>query len=242
MTFKRNKKGRPTKSEEYQVLERRMHVAKLYCQCKTLLEISEEIGASVVSVSKDLKAIREFWLSHIAQSFDERMADILGRIDHVEAEAWLGWQRSCKDAEILKTTTEKGIRISPAKAKGKPPTSKLVPVKENLEKVVKGQAGDPRFLSVIMDCIDRRSKILKVTEDQPINQVYLNFNSLLPPREEVKPVDQIEHKIAQVLEGKSVEDIIEHQSPQQSSTSEMTEAKPLPNGLKEIPNGNGENH
>lgn len=217
-----NKKGRPAKSDQYKVLQLRMRIADSYCKGKTLIEIAKEEETCVSVISKHLKAIRLFWLSHIAQSFDERMSDTLMRIDKLETAAWEGWERSCKDAETVKLVTEKGIRVQPSRERGRAPTAKLVPIREALEKYTKGQAGDPRFLTVIGECIDRRSRILKVTEDQPINNVYLDFSSLLP-KESTKVVDVIEHKIAEV-----------------GNTSSQEQS--LPNGLKELEGGNGETH
>lgn len=197
----KGKRGRPSKGpghqEEFMILERRMRIARLYCQGKTLLEISQEVDISLPTVSKDLQAVRRFWLSNIAVDMDERVAELLAKNDVLEKEAWEGWQRSCQDAETISRVREKGIKILPPSKKGKPPTSKMMVTAEKLEKVTKGQAGDPRFLSIIGECIDRRAKYLGVDDNtQQVNNVYLDFSSLLPKEHSTTTTDIIEQRIA----------------------------------------------
>lgn len=246
----KGKRGRPSKGpghqEEFMILERRMRIARLYCQGKTLLEISQEVDISLPTVSKDLQAVRRFWLSNIAVDMDERVAELLAKNDTLEKEAWEGWQRSCQDAETISRVREKGIKILPPKQKGKPPTSKMMVTAEKLEKVTKGQAGDPRFLSIIGECIDRRAKYLGVDDNtQQVNQIYLDFGSLLP-KGQTNPVDIIEQRIANV----GNQEVIEHNSqPNTTSTTNQPTGQvsenghqyphgqspnQLPNGLKEL--------
>ena len=80
--------------------------------------------------------------------FNEAKAQELAKIDEVERQAWVAWERSQEDAEstkVVETASDK-----------------------RYEAQTKGQAGDPRFLDIVMKCVDRRCKILGV--DAPVKQ------------------------------------------------------------------------
>lgn len=198
-----NKKGRPAKSDEYKLLERRTRIARMYCEGNTILEIAKSEDMSISAVGRDLQAIRLFWLSSIVTDMDQKVADLLGRNDHIEATAWRAWERSCKNAETITRSRDKGIKILPPKKKGRPPTAKMVVTAEKLEKVTKGQAGDPRFLQIIGDCLDRRAKYLGIDEgDRNTTNVYLDFSSLLKEQKQnIDPTDIVEQRIQEAKQG-----------------------------------------
>jgi len=66
----------------------------------------------------------------------------------VELEAWKGWQRTIGK---VRTIREEGGRVSGVK-------SKLPP--EKTVTTIETQAGDPRFLQTILECVRRRCEIL----------------------------------------------------------------------------------
>jgi len=141
---------------QFQIDRDRQYIAGLYLRGYTQAQIAETINAdpkrdytlTQQTISNDLKRIREAWLTSALMDFNEAKAQELARIDQVEREAWAAWERSQEDAE----------------------SKKMVEAGSNTryEAQTKGQTGDPRFLELVMKCVDRRCKILGV--DAPVRQ------------------------------------------------------------------------
>jgi hypothetical protein len=91
------------------------------------------------------------WQKSALAKLDERKAQELARIDHLEAVAWQAWERSCQDAETASASVVQG-RVD---KEGEP-----LPDLKKSSKVSKGQAGDPRLLERVSWCIEQRCKIL----------------------------------------------------------------------------------
>lgn len=127
-------------------------IAQWYLQQKTQYEICELIAErrdytlSQGQISGDLAAIRKDWLESSLQDFDARRAEELARIDKIEEQAWEAWHRSCLNAEtktVKRSKNEKGNLVI-----------------EYDSSTISGQAGDPRFLSTIQHCVERRARLL----------------------------------------------------------------------------------
>lgn len=131
-----------------EVLARREDVARRYLQGQTQSEIADVFGVSQAQISKDLAAIRAAWLASAVRDFDALKAQELAKIDAVEREYWLAWERSKKDKEI---SVQEGGEVDPQTRK--PRIKKVVMRKE-------GQAGNPAFLAGVLTCIERRCAIL----------------------------------------------------------------------------------
>ena len=130
-----------------QIARDRRRMADLYLQGWLQADIAAELGVDPSTVSRDLKALQAEWLQSALVDFDAAKAAELAKIDRLEREYWHAWKRSCEDAE---TATEKftGNEKSPSRIEK--------------SKRVEGQAGDPRFLTGIQWCIERRCKILGI--------------------------------------------------------------------------------
>ena len=130
-------------------------IADWYLRGWTQQQIADTLNAdperdyilSRVSITNDLKEIKSRWLTSSLRDFDEARAQELAKIDRLEIEYLDAWQRSCADAE---TETKRQRQAGEGNE-----------VKE-MTKVVKGQAGDPRFLQGVQWCIERRCKILGI--------------------------------------------------------------------------------
>jgi hypothetical protein len=134
-----------TSAEEVRIAARRSQVAALLLQGVTnQYDIAARLGlpkaAGQRMVSRDIAAITQEWRGRAALQLDEAKGKELARIDQVEAAAWVGWERSLQNAE----TTE--AAVSGDRKSGK--------------KVSKGQAGDPQFLRVVLDCVAQRRALL----------------------------------------------------------------------------------
>lgn len=133
-----------------------------YCQGLTQATIADRINAdrdydlSQQTISNDILAIQKVWLRSSLRDFDDMRAEQLGKIDRLEREYWRGWERSCEDAETV-VKKQKGTLTKRKDEK----TGKFVAERPaEQQQTSKGQAGDPRFLAGVKDCIDRRIKLL----------------------------------------------------------------------------------
>ena len=132
-----------------QIARDRRKIANLYLQGRIQADIGEELDINQSTVSRDLQALQEEWKNSSLIDIDEAKAKELAKVDRLEREYWDAWERSCEDAE---TKRLEGT-LAPGEDQGKP-------TKQILTR--KGQAGDPRFLTGIQWCIERRCKILGI--------------------------------------------------------------------------------
>lgn len=131
------------------IAERRQHVAAAYLRGDYQSDIAARFGISQQQVSLDLKAIRAAWLASAVRDFDAARAQELAKVDEVEKEYWLAWERSKKDKEIAVQETD-GTQDERTR---KPRIKKAMLRKE-------GQSGNPAYLVGILACIDKRCAIL----------------------------------------------------------------------------------
>jgi transcriptional regulator with XRE-family HTH domain len=131
-----------------EVLSRRAEVARRYLQGEMQEQIAQSFGVTQGQISQDLKAIRAAWLASAVRDFDALKAQELAKIDAVEREYWLAWERSKKDKEI---SVQEGGEVDPQTRK--PRIKKVVMRRES-------QAGNPAFLAGVLTCIERRCSIL----------------------------------------------------------------------------------
>jgi hypothetical protein len=131
--------------DKFRIAERRKKVTSLYLQGKFQDEIAKVVKVDRATVSRDLRSVQAEWLKSGVMDLNAAKARELAKLDEVERQAWDAWEKSRKDAETMEVTgTAQG-------GKGKP---------DKVKKITKGQAGDSRFLGIILDCVNRRCEIL----------------------------------------------------------------------------------
>ena len=134
-------------AQKFNTTQREAHlltVADMYLTGSPQSTIAEKVGVSRQMVGAYLKKLQARWQAQANEAIDARKARELARLDRLEREYWLGWERSQRDAETVK---QKQI--------GKGELAKI-----QAEKVSRGQAGDPRYLEGIMGCIEMRLKVV----------------------------------------------------------------------------------
>lgn len=105
------------------------------------LTLQNDIEYSLDMIKRDLIVLRKRWRESSLRDFDEARAEQLEKLDVMELAAWEQWNRSCLDYK--KTTTGSSLKEGA------------------FEKEETGiQTGDPRYLTIIHSCIDRRCKLL----------------------------------------------------------------------------------
>ncbi len=94
------------------------------------------------TISNDIKALQKRWLESSLVSFDEAKAQEIEKINHLEMTYWAAYENS-KDPTVRRKTVKK---VDGA-------------VTEGTQEVI-ADTGDPRFLQGVLNCIDRRIKLL----------------------------------------------------------------------------------
>ena len=130
----------PNSHQQLAQLQRREKAAELYIQGHTQAAIAKQLGCTQTCVSKDLQKIREKWQQSSVRNFDLARAEQLLKLDRVEMEAWLAWERS-KQPSSTATISESEN-------------------KKQSRRTVKQKEGDPRWLQIVQNCITQRRAIL----------------------------------------------------------------------------------
>ena len=139
--------SRPNAQEKLAILERRKNVARRYLRGDLQHEIARVFEVDLRTIERDLHELREEWRKTALADTAEFKALQLAKLDEVERNAWIGWTKSQENAETLR-----------ARKRGD---------ESETEKVSKGQAGDPRFLAIVLECVEKRCKILGVAGQSP---------------------------------------------------------------------------
>ncbi len=126
-------------------------IAQLYLQGITIAEITRRVSEankyslSTRMIDHDLAEIRKQWLESSVRNFDEARAQELAKLDEVERHAWAAWDRSCGEHHSSRTKA--------VKEAGEPVKNEAVLMKRD-------EYGDPRFLAIVKQCIDKRCALL----------------------------------------------------------------------------------
>lgn len=123
-----------------QRLSDRAKIAELLEDGYSQAEIAKQLEMSPQQVNKDIIAIRAMWEQRIMTAFGNRQEFIFQKIQTVEREAWEAWEKS-KEPKTVQSMT-KGETVN----------------KQMVKKEERG--GDPRYLAIAADCIDRYAKLL----------------------------------------------------------------------------------
>lgn len=140
-----------------QLARDRRRIADLYLQGRLQSDIAEKLEISPATVSRDITYLQAEWIKSSLIDVGKRKSQELAKVDRLEREYWDAWLRSCEDAETA-TQKQKG---KVTKAVGEDGEF-VAEQPAEISKTRKGQAGDPRFLTGVQWCIERRCKILGI--------------------------------------------------------------------------------
>jgi hypothetical protein len=166
-------------AEELRIEVRRLKVAELYLHgMRCLTDIARELRVDKATISRDFKHIRKLWQETYIKDLDVAKRDELANIAEIERKAWLGWERSCKDAETMEVTgTSQGGKSKPDKVR----------------KITKGQAGDSRFLAITLDCVKQRCELHAFKVESQLSVITkINWDDLLNQKPStIHPIEEI---------------------------------------------------
>lgn len=155
-------KTQKKKEREMAKAARRARIAELYLSGVTnYMEIARQVGLKIGASSnqvimKDLKSLRELWKIESVRDFDEAKGLELAKIDRVEAELWKAWESSKKPVYTRRVKKERTINTSPSASGSR---FKMIPTEKEVRKEEKA-GGDPRYMNLILQCVDRRCELL----------------------------------------------------------------------------------
>jgi len=151
------------------VVTRRSKVAALFLRgVVEPVEIATTLGlplpAGVRLVRRDLAAIRKSYAELATPQAEEMRGVEAARLDAVEASAWRGWRRSRRG----RTTVQEKQAPQPRPVPPAPAPPHPVALVE-VETTHVSSPGDPRFLSIVLDCVRQRRELfnLDVPKDAP---------------------------------------------------------------------------
>jgi hypothetical protein len=119
--------------------QRRASVTRLYVRGHSLPEIAANLGLSDSAVAHELAEIRKEWVASSLRDRTEAKARELAKLDHVESEAWLAWERSQKKFTRVKKSTK--------------PDS-------HGETITETRSGEPKHMAAAQRAIEMRMVIL----------------------------------------------------------------------------------
>jgi len=143
---------------------------RMYLKGYTLQRIVDELQQrpgvdgyklSVTTIRRDIDSVRDEWKKDAIINLHEHRMRELERIDSVEAEAWIAWDRSCE--QQVTVTVRKNVGVA----------EDVGGVTEE-STVTHPFSGDPRYLAIAQKCVDQRTRLLGL--DAPVT-VDLNVRS-----------------------------------------------------------------
>jgi hypothetical protein len=144
-----------------QIARDRRRVADLYLKGWLQADIAAELSIDQSTVSRDLKALQKAWMASALVDIDAVKGRELAKVDQLEREYWVAWERSCEDAETVTQKTKGTVQ-----RRQDDDGTFVAERPAEATKVSKGQAGDPRFLQGVQWCIDKRCKIMGIDAPQ----------------------------------------------------------------------------
>lgn len=138
-----------------------LEIAKLYLAHKSHEQIAAQLSAmrpyqlSRAQISYDIRTLVTRWRAESVRTIDDQKAEELKRINAVEATAWESWAKSQSPSSVKRQnrTLDKN---------GVPGTGHMTIEQQDRD-------GDSRFLSLVMQCSERRCRLLGIEAPQKIN-------------------------------------------------------------------------
>jgi hypothetical protein len=136
--------------------DHRQKIAELRLKGTYIADIVRITCLSKSTVHRELRSLAAEWRAAAVESIDAHRHLELARLEIIERQAWLEWERSKID--YVKEVTER-VKATNSDGEEFETEPKLV------KRETGGRLGDPRFLQTILNAQDARRKLLGL--DQP---------------------------------------------------------------------------
>jgi DNA-binding MarR family transcriptional regulator len=134
-------KAKKPRRSAAQLLSDRVKLSDMYLAGMGQGEIALALGVSVSTVSREIKTLHVKWVELSNINFDEAKARELAKIDRIEREAWAAWEASKQEGTWKTQSGGEGLIARATITK-------------------KSQTGDPQYMRLALDCVDKRCKLL----------------------------------------------------------------------------------
>lgn len=149
-----------------QILADRMLIAEKLLAGNGVTEITEIINSirpynlSRGQISYDVKAVEREWVQHYLKDVNTMKAKELARIDRIEREAWLAWEKS---KQALSVTEKEQVENEQS---DKSDSVYQKHRKVRAKKVETERDADEKFMNIVQWCVEQRCKILGINAPQ----------------------------------------------------------------------------
>ena len=134
-------------TNDIELAQRRAEVVKLYLEGHNQWDIAYKFNVNQSTISRDIRHVMNELIKTATNNLDEIRQVELSRLNRVEVEMWAAWERSQRDAE---TETEEFGSAAPM---------------PKVTRKRQGQVGDPRYMTIILQCIEKRCKLLGLEQN-----------------------------------------------------------------------------
>jgi len=135
-----------SRQKKTEVLRRQQLVGDLHLRGWSQTSIAQELSVAQSTISHDLKAIHREWRKAAVRDFDLAREIELRKLQRLEREAWVAWEKSQKPAQEA-TVSSDGTN------------------QRTIKKVAE-QTGDVRYLEIVHKCVASRRALLGL--DAPV--------------------------------------------------------------------------
>lgn len=161
------------------VLDRRREVARLWNQHGMgVVKTAKKLGVSYPTIVADRRWLLDRWQEVVEADISEMVGRECKKIDEIESEAWRAWRKSWKDKEKRRTKREAllGEPLEP-KEEDEPdqPPGVLISTTDEVE----GRLPESKFLLIILDCQERRAKLLGLYKAVSLADMTFDFAEMV---------------------------------------------------------------
>jgi hypothetical protein len=152
------------------IIARRKQAGEMHLMGNSNAAIAEQLRVSLRTVRRDLQLVRDAWTEARDEAWAHARVVELATLRLLEREAWEGWRRSQEQGvseKLSKTEQEKSRSPRPSSRPSPEPAEQggrggaTEAARKLAERTTRTQYGDPRFLMLIMRCVERRARLLE---------------------------------------------------------------------------------
>lgn len=164
--------------------QHRTAMMQMWIQGYSQADIATHFGLTQPTISNHLRRVRDEWRADRVGDMDELKALEMARIDAVQREAWDAWRLSLEPVE-REVVNKAGRKNPPAKTKAKRDSAdddRVSVTAIDITTYRQRGMGNPKYLDIILKCIEQRSRLLGLTQPTPVVIVFTQLVAALQER------------------------------------------------------------
>jgi len=170
------KKGRKPSGA---ILDRRRKVARLWNQEGAgVRESARQLGCSHQTVANDRRWLLDRWSEIVHADVSEVVGREIKVLTEVEAEAWRAWRKSWEDKEKQRTKREATVIQTLGEDEDDEPEHRPATLVSTTDET-EGRIPDSKYLQIILDCQERRAKLLGLYKAVSLDDMAFDFGAMV---------------------------------------------------------------